>query len=267
MKSGTTTLFRWLEQHPQVRLPAVKEPDFFSDDVAWGRGIDWYADHFRSVPEGLHTGEASVSYTDPRWAPVAARRLHETVPDARLVCVLRHPVERMRSHYRHEVQRGRERRDFVDAVSDVRSAYVLRSCYASALRPWVETAPPAQLHVVHFESVFADASEWDRLTDFLGLSRVPRPTSAHNVTADKSGFSPAMRVLWDRGLVQRLPRPPRLLRPLARRMLLRNPDAASALNDSARTGVPGAVMDVLHREATELEALVPALRADWDLRT
>ena len=267
MKSGSTTVFRWLEQHPGVRLPAVKEPNFFSEDRHWHEGVGWYARHFEGIPADAVTGEASVRYTDPSCSAAAAQRAWDTLPGARLMCVLRDPVARMRSHYRHEVQRGRERRRFVDAVATVDSTYVLRSCYATALRPWVDRFPEDQLHVVTSESLLSSDAEWSRLLDFLGLPPAPRPTTVHNVTGDKAAFSPLMCVLWDTGLAQRLPRGPRAVRRLGRRVLLRSPATTEELAESVREGTPAGVVDRLRLETEALKALFPHLSAGWDLST
>lgn len=264
MKSGSTTVFRWLEQHPTVQLPSVKEPNFFSDDRNWHRGVEWYTRHFDGVPRDVVTGEASVRYTDPRWSATAAGRLRDTVPRARLICVLRDPVDRMRSHFRHEVQRGRERRAFADAVAVADSPYVLRSCYATALRPWAELFPPAQLHVVTSERLLSDDTEWAQLLGFLGLAPVPRPASAHNVTSDKGAFSPLMRVLWDLGLAQRMTRGPQSVRRLGRRLLLRSPSHTAPLAETAHDEVPASVLERLHGEAEQLQGLFPALDPGWD---
>ena len=266
MKSGSTTVFRWLEQHPAVQLPAVKEPNFFSDDQRWQRGVEWYARHFEGVPADVVTGEASVRYTDPRKSAVAAHRLRETVPGARLICVLRNPVDRMRSHFRHEVQRGRERRRFADAVLLPDSNYVLRSCYATALRPWVDLSPQDQLLVVTSERLLSEDAEWMRLLGFLDLDPLPRPTTMHNVTSDKASFSPLMRLLWDTGLVQRLPRGPRIARRLGRRLFLRPPARTADLLDSAQDSVPAPVVERLQRETEQLRAMFPDLDPEWDVR-
>jgi Sulfotransferase domain len=224
MKAGSTTLFRWLDEHPGVRMPADKEPEFFADDRAWRRGPEWYASLFAGIPAHLTTGEASVAYADPRTAGVVVPRLQQTLPDARLVCLLRDPVARLRSHYRHEVLRGRESRTLPDALTDAESPYVRRSSYGRVLRPWLDAATGPRLHVATAEELFTDESAWSDLLRHLDLAPMPVPHSVHNATEGKAGFSPLMRRLWDAGVIDRLPRPRRPARDLARRLLLRAPD-------------------------------------------
>ena len=81
LKSGTTTLFRWLATHPGTSLK-TKEPHFFSGEAAWGRGIDWYRSLFEAAGDDVVTGEASATYTSMAAAPIAAARIAEVVPGA-----------------------------------------------------------------------------------------------------------------------------------------------------------------------------------------
>ncbi len=120
-RCGTTSMYRYLRAHPQVVPALVKEVHFF--DVNYGRGPDWYAAHFaprrlaefRSRALGRHvvTGEASPYYI---FHPHAIRRLHEMLPDAKIIVMLRDPVQRAISHYSHERGKGWETADFADAL-------------------------------------------------------------------------------------------------------------------------------------------------------
>ena len=259
MKAGSTTLFRWLDEHPGVRMPADKEPQFFSDERAWRRGPAWYASLFADVPAGLRTGEASVAYADPRTADVVVPRLLGTLPDAALVCLLRDPATRLRSHYRHEVLRGRETKPLAAAVVEPANAYVARSSYGAVLRPWLAAAADRLLVVVS-EELFADETTWPGVLDHLGLRPAPKPTRAHNSTEGKAAFSPVMRRLWDFGLVEsvgrRVPRPPRAVRGLARRALLRDPSRFAPLLTSADEPLPDVVAERLASEVAEAERLL-----------
>ncbi|NWG72706.1 MAG: sulfotransferase [Parvularculaceae bacterium] len=101
MKSGTTTLHEYLARHPRVFLATPKEPQFFSRDEVFARGPGWYRTLFSGArPEQL-CGEASTCYTRKLEFPRAAERLAQHLPQARLVYLLRHPVERAYSHYGH----------------------------------------------------------------------------------------------------------------------------------------------------------------------
>jgi hypothetical protein len=245
MKSGTTTLFRWLGVQPGCALPDVKEPRFFSDDDRWARGVAWYRDLFPGTP-GTITGEASVAYTSPS-PQTAIERLRSTIPDARLVCVLREPSTRLRSHYAHEVRRGREQRPF-DAAATLESPYVQWSAYDRCVGPWID-AFGDQVLVVTFEDLFGPSvAAWQRVLAHVTLAPAERPTEVFNESAGKASFTPVMRRLFDRG-IRRMPAgTPHALRRLARRALVRTTsvDAGGALRPE--------VDDLLRDQIARIEA-------------
>jgi hypothetical protein len=96
MKSGTTSLARYLGAHPQAYVAPEKEINFFERGYVWNRGVDWYASRFEGAGDALAVGEASPSYM---YWPTAIERMASVVPDARLIALLRDPVERAYSHY------------------------------------------------------------------------------------------------------------------------------------------------------------------------
>ena len=100
-KAGTTSLYHYVRDHPQVFMSRPKEPDFFIAERNWARGREWYVGLFDGATDAVAIGEASVCYTmDPTYAGVPAR-ISGMVPEARLIYVVREPVERMRSEYLH----------------------------------------------------------------------------------------------------------------------------------------------------------------------
>ena len=93
MRSGSTSLYKYLQAHPDVFMPR-KEIHFF--DVKWDRGIAWYHTRFEGYAGQTAIGEATPTYLAD---PVALDRMAATIPDARLVAVLRDPIDRAYSHY------------------------------------------------------------------------------------------------------------------------------------------------------------------------
>ncbi len=194
-RCGTTSLFRALEQHPQmVRPTAHKGINYF--DLNYHRGPRWYAAHFpleavarRRVPGGTApiAFEASGYYM---FHPAAVPRLARDLPDVKLVIMLRDPVERAYSAWKHEKARGYETEDFVTALrlehqrvdpddagsgstdrgfSHRHHAYTARSDYATQVEKILEHIPRDRLHVIYSEDFFATPpEEFTRLTEFLG---------------------------------------------------------------------------------------------------
>ena len=105
-KSGTTSLYAYLQRHPDIFFPKLKEPEFFSREEVWNRGFSWYYELFRPAgPEDL-CGEASTTYT--RWPHTldAARLINENTNVRRFIYIMRDPVERAFSHYQHHMRTG-----------------------------------------------------------------------------------------------------------------------------------------------------------------
>ncbi len=193
-KSGTTTLFEHLAQHPGIRPSATKEVHYF--DREYDRGERWYRGHFalaaRAERSGLLTGEATPAYLVHPSAPERARR---TVPDARLVAVLRDPVDRAFSHYQHEVAKGFECYGFEEALACEPSrlaaapdgeasdgaliaafehhTYLARGRYAEQLERWLAHFPAEQLLVLAAEELYGDPdAAMARVAEHLGLPPV-----------------------------------------------------------------------------------------------
>src|SRR5215208_2410643 len=116
-KGGTSFFYTLLTEHPLVRRAAAKELHFFDNKFA--EGVGWYR---RCFSEGEQvdghrtiTGEASPSYLFEQQVP---ERMAQIVPEARLIALLRNPVDRAYSHYQMEVRRGKEARSFEDATQE-----------------------------------------------------------------------------------------------------------------------------------------------------
>ena len=104
MKSGTTSLFYYLSEHPEICASKEKELHFFSDDDRFSKGLDWYRSMWSLGPEHKVALEASPTYTMQPYRPdVAARIAALEELDCKFIYIARHPVSRFESHVRHEV--------------------------------------------------------------------------------------------------------------------------------------------------------------------
>lgn len=200
-RCGTTSLFRALEQHPQVVRPTLnKGINYF--DLNYAKGPRWYAGHF---PTAL-TARRRVGTDRPFIAfeasgyylfhPLAAERIARDLPDVKIVAMLREPVERAYSAWKHESARGFESESFDRALeleeertrgesermasepgyqsySHRHHSYAARGDYVRLLQPYYDRLPSSQIHIVYSEAFFADpVTEFRALTDFLGVEHV-----------------------------------------------------------------------------------------------
>jgi len=99
-KCGTTALYHYLAEHPSIFMPPLKEPHYFADDLPHMQAVATETDYLAlfkpAGPEHIAVGEASVMYL---YSSVALRRIHEFAPDAKIVAMLRHPVEMVYSFH------------------------------------------------------------------------------------------------------------------------------------------------------------------------
>ena len=167
MKCGTTSLHRYLRLHPEIEMSAPKELNYFVQELQLGLGEDWYRSHFD--PRNAVRGESSVHYTNhPRFAGVP-ERIHALVPAAKLIYMVRDPIERMLSHYVHNRAGGYERLSAEEALSRP-SSYIDRSLYFMQLRRYLEHFDREQVLILTQEELNAERRvTLARAFEFLGV--------------------------------------------------------------------------------------------------
>lgn len=181
MKCGTSALHAHLDAHPEVAMARGKELNFFygpgvpppAPEHEWWRagqrhrGVDWYLAQFD--PHARVRGESSPGYTDPSH-PEVAERMHALVPHARLVYLVREPLARAVSQWRHHVSDGAETRPAGAALLDVDSQYAARSRYQERLAPFLRCFDREQVLVVVQERLRSDPRRtMGRVLAHLGL--------------------------------------------------------------------------------------------------
>lgn len=198
-RSGTTSLFRWLAAHPAVSMPERKEIRFF--DSNYEKGVAWYLRQLPQPDAGL-VGEASPRYFAH---PDAARRIGCSFPKARMVFVLRDPVERAYSDYLMDRARGRAGGTFEETLGDADhwSRYVETGYYATHLRRFYAAFSAEQVAVVLLDDLVDDPEgAFARVCRFLGVEAEGNEEVGRRVNP-QVGF----RSLAIRRLTQALPGP------------------------------------------------------------
>jgi len=194
-KAGTSTLYNLLIRHRQVAGADRKEVHYF--DKNFEKGARWYQSRFPiRTPWHRVSGEASPYYL---YHPHAARRLNSLIPDARLIVLLRNPVDRAYSHYQHNLRHRREPFTFEEALdreparlageeermlrdpsyssfSHQHFSYVSRGYYHRQLSVYLEHFDRDQLLVLKSERFFQSTEEvWREVLSFLDLRDSPAP--------------------------------------------------------------------------------------------
>ena len=220
-RGGTTSLARWLLEHPEIRplFPAREtRKGTYYFDVNYGRGQRWYQSHFptRLAHRGaeqrygghLLLGEATPYYLYHPHAPMRARQL---VPEAKVIALLRHPVDRAHGHWAERHRQGVETLDFEQALAaepgriageEVRLeqdpsyvsfahqhySYLDQGRYARGLARWMTAYPSHQLLILRSEDLYADPiAVYHQVCDFLAIGlHQPTELSGWNRAAKDS---------------------------------------------------------------------------------
>ncbi len=190
MKAGTTSLHNYLDAHPEVFMTQEpwKETQYFVAERNWSKGETWYLDLFQSAGPARYLGESSTDYTKlPHYSGVA-ERIAKFSPSARILYLMRDPVERSISHYWWEVQWSGEGRDMLSAMKKV--CWITDvSHYALQLRPYLELFGRENVLALTTEQLSQAPEETlARIFHWLGVDSTFVPGGLHkrhNVSQDR----------------------------------------------------------------------------------
>jgi hypothetical protein len=222
-KCGTTFLYQLLVQHPRVKPAFVKEIHYF--DLNFRKGEKWYRSHFPLQMRNARTyitGEASPYYL---FHPHVPKRASAVVPNAKLIILLRNPVDRAYSHYQHQVKRvsgkARETLTFEEAIeaeerilpaevskmlqdeyyvssSHRTRSYLSRGKYVDQLLAWSTYFPRRRMLVLKSEDLFDDTTNaLERVLDFLAIPHWAPETYSIPNKREYTGLGPLVRQQLD----------------------------------------------------------------------
>ena len=213
-KAGTSSLFKYAIQHPQIIPPLRKELEFWSLRI--NRGLDWYLSQFPAIPPGDTTylsGEACPGYLDH---DASAARLLTQFPEIKLIVILRNPVERAYSHYNHWRRRQQETRDFETAIQDQLDRltsggqgaipeqqlwnsphnYLARGVYVVFLKHWMSIFPRDRFLILSNEQL--NHTPQTTLSQFFDFLELPDATIQADLRHNVGTYSPLSDTLRQR---------------------------------------------------------------------
>lgn len=275
-KAGTSSLYRYLRQHPDVFLPSLKEPRFFSYDpgevdvepspYGWGprdhpiRTWGAYLDLYSAVATEQAIGEASPCYLNHPRCP---RRIRQALPGVRLIASLRDPVDRAYSGYLMAVRDAGETRSFADIIGKnlQRTPWHENLVYYEPCRRYLECFPREGLKFVRAEDL--KARPWEVLRDifaFLGVDPAFEPDTS---TQHNKGGVPRSRslhrVLNNRYVRRLRPHVPAPVRGALKALKQENLCAPPSLDPAMRARLIGLFRDDILR----LQDLLDMDLSDW----
>jgi hypothetical protein len=190
-KAGTTSLWRYFGEHPDIYMSPLKEPHFFTSFVPGlfpaVKDESEYLKLFAKAGDAVLRGEASASYL---WDPDSAQAIEKACPEAKIVIALRDPVERAYAFYWTGVKYGGRRQTFLESVQEELSLpesewpstlYVGYSLYADAVQRFLDTFGE-NVTVLFFEDLSRDTrGELHRLFARLGVD----PAAADTISVER----------------------------------------------------------------------------------
>lgn len=183
-KAGTTSLYHYLDEHPEIYMSPIKETNYFSYAEIREQGLyyneehvltaDQYADQFAGVTNEKAVGEASVSYL---FYPSVPLKIKEFNPEAKIIVVLRNPVDRGFSHYLMDKRLGFVNLSLQDVISgkekDVElfyQQYITIGCYYEQLKRYFDVFDRSQVKVLFYEDVIRNIDGVVKdIYNFLGV--------------------------------------------------------------------------------------------------
>ncbi|ACK72573.1 sulfotransferase [Gloeothece citriformis PCC 7424] len=217
-KAGTTSLYYYLKQHPQIMGASQNEVHFF--DYKFHKGLLLYKSYFptqreiyqkqEKLEKKVLTGETSPYYL---FHPLVPKRIATLLPEVKIIIILRNPVARTYSHYQHEVRKGRETLTFEEALKQEKNrlkgevdkimskenyysynhacfAYIERSKYIEQIKKYCELLKQENLLILSSEEFFYNPQEvYNEVLKFLGLDsfsimdKNPKNVGSYNKTA------------------------------------------------------------------------------------
>lgn len=169
MKCGTSSLFHYLKLHPEVGMSDIKEVDYFVAENNFQKGPDWYKDRFKGPFKQY--GEVSPNYSKAHHFKGVPRRMYNMLPDIKLIYLVRNPVDRIISHYTHNIADGREQQDINKALTNLTTNhYVMCSRYYWQIEQYLQYFSKKQLLVVHTQRLKDERKTTLRaIFDFIGV--------------------------------------------------------------------------------------------------
>lgn len=180
MKCATSTLHEQLNHQQGIFMTHLKEPNFFSNDEVFAKGLPWYRSLFEAAGTDDLCGESSTHYTKLPTYPETIHRICEHFPNVKVIYVMRHPIDRLVSQYIHEWSQRVVDVDINQAVETF-PELISYSQYSMQLQPYIENFGFSRVLPVFFERLFKyPQSELERICSFLDYPYEPQWTENIN---------------------------------------------------------------------------------------
>jgi hypothetical protein len=171
-KSATTSLSNALSKHPDICFSQPKEPQFFSKEN-WRDNISDYHSKFKDNTKLC--GEGSTNYTKYPYFNINIHDdIYEYNPEMKLIYIMRHPIDRITSHYIHSYNRGYEVSKDIDDAIKTNQQYLDTSCYAMQIEPYIQRFGQKNILLLFFEDFISNPQSVIHCAfKFLNVDSIP----------------------------------------------------------------------------------------------
>ncbi len=188
MKCATSTLHEQLALQPGIFMSQLKEPNFFSNDEQYARGMDWYLSLFAAASPADLCGESSTHYTKLPTYPQTLDRLKQDCPQGKFIYIMRHPIERLISQYIHEWSQRAIAVEIDQAIAQ-HPELIQYSLYSQQIQPYFQAFGQDRLLPVFFERLLqSPQAELERVCHFIGYQGKPLwhdQLNAQNISSER----------------------------------------------------------------------------------
>lgn len=287
-KSGTSSLYRYLQSHPQIFMSKIKEPKFFAldgdtfnfnspiplpDSISAISNQQEYKALFAEAGEAKAIGEASTWYLN---SPTAAKKIKQFVPDMKLIAILRHPVDRAFSSFHHNVRLGMEPiQEFGEAVSAEKARviknwgypwyYIRNGLYTTHLQKYFELFDAEQIQIFLLKQLRQEPQVlFRKCFEFLGVDPEYQPdiSKRYNVSSKSTKSNTLHTFLNDPNTIKDLVRPliPIRLRRFIKYNLQKQNQSRPEINSELRSQL---LQQVYYQDIQKLSKILHLDLSDW----
>jgi len=211
-RSGSTSLYLYLEQHPDIYFSDVKELNFFSNSKYWEKGLGWYESRFKPQRRNIpRIGEASTSYTRAPFNLGVPKKIASYAPNAKLIYIVRNPIDRIISHYLHRVQVGQETRELSEIIQNLENeAFAWQGRYHYQIAQFLKYYNRDQICIISMddlkqspEALVRQIFQFLNVRESVEIEKSGTVFNANKVTTKKSKLGITVLSFYRRNLQQK----------------------------------------------------------------
>jgi hypothetical protein len=165
-RTGSTWLYQYLRDHPQVFVPYIKEVHYF--DRNYYKGLEWYTKFFKESKGELVSIDITPNYFHDLSIP---GKIKEVIPDCKIIIVLRNPVDFIFSSYKKHRQMLLVKEDFSEIIND--QSYLNQAFFFNKMKAYLDAFPLDRLHIDYYENFLFDKEKFiSNVTSFLEIKKI-----------------------------------------------------------------------------------------------